>query len=434
MFWLTLLCFSLVRGEGEYEDLEEKPVEREAEFTSIPAKVLVNEGETIRLPCFVDRIEGYVLLWKFGETILSVGGRVIDSSRERRLLLEEETNGNFLVINKAVSSDGGDYMCQISAYRPKDIKHSVIVRTRPKVKVVGDKVVTASQGEQLTLQCNIVSGHPVPEVSWRREDDGEKVVFGHDLQFRNLSREDSGQYLCRGDNGFKVDHTDTVQVVVQHPPYVEQSGQFIHSSHGGPVNVSCQVVSHPPATVQWFQGGQETPLSSLQYNISHQLQTNTHTLLVTPTKLENSTVLETQYSCVATNSLGSDTKVVIVSSRPGIPVVTTSQEVSQVLRWTVTSGLPVISFLLEVRGSDISREVKVNRVKDDGDDTWSGQYSVVELGIDNLYRARVRGVSEHGEGPPSGWVELGIRGDASNCDNLGAVTFFVIVGAFAAIL
>jgi len=433
MLWLTLVVFSLVRGEGEYEDLEEKPIEREAEFTSISAKVLVNEGQTIRLPCFVDRIEGYVLLWKFGETILSVGGRVIDSSRERRLLLEEETNGNFLVINKAVSSDGGDYMCQISAYRPKDIKHSVIVRTRPRVQVIGDEVVTVSQGEKLTLKCNIVGGHPVPEVSWRKEGGGE-AVFGHDLQFGNLTREDSGKYVCRGDNGFSSDHTDAVQVVVQHPPYVEQNDQYIHSSQDGPVSINCHVVSHPPATVQWYQGGQDTPLSSLQYNITHNSTTNIHTLLVTPPQTENTTAIETQYSCEATNSLGSDTNVVIVSSRPGMPVVTNDLEDTRLLHWTVNSGLPVTTFLLEVRGPDISREVKVSRVDESGNSTWSGQYSALGLGGDNLYRARVRGVSEHGEGPHSDWVEFGIVINASSCDNLGALTLLLIMCAFAASL
>ena len=141
-------------SKAEFEDVEERPVEREAQFTSIPSKILVNEGDTIRLPCFVDKIEGYVLLWKFGETILSVGGRVIEKSRERRLHLEEETNGNFLMINNAESSDGGEYMCQISAYRPKDIVHSVIVRTKPEVQVEFKQVI-ANQGDNITLKCNI---------------------------------------------------------------------------------------------------------------------------------------------------------------------------------------------------------------------------------------------------------------------------------------
>ena len=59
-----------------------------------------------------------MLLWKFGETILSVGGKVTDSDGDRRsrIKLIEETNGNVLEIHGARESDGGEYMCQISDF------------------------------------------------------------------------------------------------------------------------------------------------------------------------------------------------------------------------------------------------------------------------------------------------------------------------------
>jgi hypothetical protein len=40
-----------------------------------------------RLPCFVDRLEGFVLLWKRGETILAVGERVINPIESRAAIL-----------------------------------------------------------------------------------------------------------------------------------------------------------------------------------------------------------------------------------------------------------------------------------------------------------------------------------------------------------
>jgi hypothetical protein len=40
-----------------------------------------------RLPCFVDRLEGFVLLWKRGETILAVGERVINPIESRASIL-----------------------------------------------------------------------------------------------------------------------------------------------------------------------------------------------------------------------------------------------------------------------------------------------------------------------------------------------------------
>eukprot|EP00090_Calanus_glacialis_P008654 TRINITY_DN17006_c0_g1_i1.p1 TRINITY_DN17006_c0_g1~~TRINITY_DN17006_c0_g1_i1.p1 ORF type:complete len:445 (-),score=125.44 TRINITY_DN17006_c0_g1_i1:269-1603(-) len=437
MLWLSLLCFSLVRGQGEYEDPEEKPVEREAEFTSIPAKVMVNEGDTIRLPCFVDRIEGYVLLWKFGDTILSVGGRVIESSRGRRLLLEEETNGNFLVLKQTESSDGGDYMCQISAYRPKDIVHSVMVRTMPKVQVEKE-VVTVTQGEGVSLKCNVKGGHPVPEISWRREGGslpgGEEIIFSHTLKLSNLSSSSSGVYVCRGDNGYSADHTDSVQLVVEGTPVVEQSHLFIHSSQGGEVPVVCKVTSHPPATVLWYQGDQEEPLTSPQYNISHDKDTGTHTLLV-HTQQPANTSLELQYKCVATNTMGSASKVVKISSRPGSPMVTATQlnqEDTWQLQWEVTSWPPVKSFTLELKGQDISRKVTVSAVKKSGDSTWSGEYSATGLAPGSRYQARVRAVSGDGEGPGSSWVQWDTLGPA-NSESRSEVTILLIMSALSAL-
>ena len=37
-----------------------------------------NEGSTLRLPCVVDCLEGFVLLWRKNGTILAVGDQVIN--------------------------------------------------------------------------------------------------------------------------------------------------------------------------------------------------------------------------------------------------------------------------------------------------------------------------------------------------------------------
>jgi hypothetical protein len=42
--------------------------------------------------------------------------------------LTEESNGNTLVISLADENDAGDYICQVSTYKPTEIKHSVKIR------------------------------------------------------------------------------------------------------------------------------------------------------------------------------------------------------------------------------------------------------------------------------------------------------------------
>ena len=44
------------------------------------------------------------------------------------LQLTEEPNGNTLVISLADENDAGDYICQVSTYKPTEIKHSVRIR------------------------------------------------------------------------------------------------------------------------------------------------------------------------------------------------------------------------------------------------------------------------------------------------------------------
>ena len=102
----------------------EKEVMATPKFISSPLSVLVNEGDTVRLPCMVDRLEGFVMLWKKNNGIITVASQIID----KRVRLDEEKNGNHLIIGQATPEDSGAYTCQISAYKPTEITHNVIIR------------------------------------------------------------------------------------------------------------------------------------------------------------------------------------------------------------------------------------------------------------------------------------------------------------------
>ena len=275
------------------------------------------------MPCFVDDIEGFVLLWKLGETILSVGGRVIDSSeRQQRLQLEEEMNGNYLVIHSGSSEDTGEYLCQISAFVPRDIRHHVIVRTRPEVRVdtrrleadTGDNVrvdtsdnvrvdtrrVVADTGDNVTLTCSLVSGHPLPEVTWTKVGDDSEAIHNYNLHLVKVSWMEAGQYQCRADNGFIDDHRVDVSLMVHHPPYIYPDTQWVHASHEdrGHVEVTCRVSSYPPADVVWFREQEVEPLSSLRYNMSQEVGD----VQVWSMEVEVHESEDSHYTCVATNS------------------------------------------------------------------------------------------------------------------------------------
>ena len=64
-------------------------------FTSTPQTFLVDEGDTVRLPCLVDRLEGFVMLWKKESEIVTVAEQIIDQVRNVKEMKYLKKNLNF---------------------------------------------------------------------------------------------------------------------------------------------------------------------------------------------------------------------------------------------------------------------------------------------------------------------------------------------------
>merc|ERR1719186_1242406 len=128
---------------GDNQVREEVLITRTPQFISHPLQLVVNEGHTVRLPCLVDQLEGFVLLWRKNDQIISVGHQIIDRSSSR-IQLEEVENGNTLVINLADDTDEAEYVCSVSAYRKTEIRHEV--------RIIVEPVITTSPQESLTLE------------------------------------------------------------------------------------------------------------------------------------------------------------------------------------------------------------------------------------------------------------------------------------------
>ena len=70
-----------------------------------------------------------MIIWKRGEDILSVGNQLINKKESRvKLVAEENGNGNTLVISLAEEKDEGEYLCQISANKPTNLRHQIRIR------------------------------------------------------------------------------------------------------------------------------------------------------------------------------------------------------------------------------------------------------------------------------------------------------------------
>ena len=390
----------------DQEFVENSPVERKAKFKTLPIHLMVNEGETIRLPCFVDKIEGFVLLWKYGgvEDLLSVGRRVVNKEREDRLKLEEKNDGNYLVIDSATPEDSGDYVCQISDYVPLEIRHSVIVRTRPEV-TVESRAVETEEGEDVTLTCRVVTGSPAPEISWLRE--GRVVVLSEKLVLTNVSRLQGGLYWYRADNGHTEDHTVSVHLGVAHSPVIlNSSSSWVHAGGSSRVSLTCEVSSLPPAQVSWLAGDtQIAPGSQPQSNNSRlDGSVESSSLEVDLTSdLTSGLSEEEQYWCVANNSLGEARRRITVTNKPGVPSVKINETSGRVI-WTVESQTNLTSSALELQlGSPPVTRRKVSRT---AVQTQPGYWTASWIPDSALtkFTIRVRAINSFGAGPFSEWL------------------------------
>ena len=68
-----------------------------------------------------------ILIWKKGNTILALGDSLMNK-KDSRVKLEAGEHGNTLVISLAEPADAGEYTCQLSASKPKELTHKVDIR------------------------------------------------------------------------------------------------------------------------------------------------------------------------------------------------------------------------------------------------------------------------------------------------------------------
>jgi hypothetical protein len=56
---------------------EEKEIVEAPTFLTSPLVVTLNQGNTLRLPCSLNNLQGFVLLWKRGNTTIAIGTTIV---------------------------------------------------------------------------------------------------------------------------------------------------------------------------------------------------------------------------------------------------------------------------------------------------------------------------------------------------------------------
>ena len=107
-----------------------------------------------------------------------------------------------------------NYTCEISAWKPPSLTHTVVIRREPEIEIFPQEDITVHSGESLKLKCTPTAGKPAPLLKWRKAG-VEGLMEGGEVNIEHVSRSDAGQYTCEAQNGYKSEPvTQSINVVV----------------------------------------------------------------------------------------------------------------------------------------------------------------------------------------------------------------------------
>ncbi|XP_030602921.1 neural cell adhesion molecule 2 [Archocentrus centrarchus] len=315
---------------------------------------------------------------------------------------------SMLTIRNIRQGDGGTYSCR-ATNKAGSQERELFLKVFVQPHITQLKNVTAVEGSAAMISC-VAEGEPLPDISWRRASDGQTFVDGDKSQ--------DGRFEVRGRHGKSVltisgvrlsdlgrfdcealsrigGHQKSMFLDIEYIPKFLTNHTIYYSWEGNPVNISCDVMSNPPATMLWRRE---------RFTISTEGTANMRVH-----NAEGKSVLEVtpmsdrdfgRYNCTARNNIGVRYQEFILAQAdvPSNPYSVRLSAVSQRLA-TVTfmkpdshGGVPISYYLVQYKevGSQDWRDVKSHSV----------QTTVVLTGLEpnTTYEVRVAAVNGKGQG------------------------------------
>ncbi|CAO1426341.1 unnamed protein product [Diamesa serratosioi] len=339
-FWnfLTVFFLLVIKKNGLCQNFAESFNNKLETQTEVPKFITRGHlykaviGNTIILPCKVQDLGSYVLLWRRGASVLTALNLMV--TRDSRLKLVDGYN---LQIANVKIQDAGDYICQIGDQEPRDQVHTLEILVPPSIRPVPEHgQVTARQGSTVTLECK-ASGNPVPNINWRKKEilnESPQLAEGPSLTLEHVERQSSGIYRCIADNGVRDPVSIDMQLTVLSPPEITVEKAWVHAGEGHEAQLVCIVHGEANPELMWYQ---DSFLLDPTDRRSMDSRGDRHMLTIR--NIQSSDF--GNYSCVADNSLGRAKKYIEVSGRPGpaqfhSPLYSRSRDVYN-LTWSIES-------------------------------------------------------------------------------------------------
>uniref|UniRef100_A0A8C6L0L5 Neural cell adhesion molecule 2 n=1 Tax=Nothobranchius furzeri TaxID=105023 RepID=A0A8C6L0L5_NOTFU len=313
-----------------------------------------------------------------------------------------EGGRSMLTIRNIRQIDGGAYSCKASnkaGAQERELFLTVFVQPH----ITQLKNVTAVEGSAAMITC-VAEGEPLPDISWRRASDGQ--TFSRDGRFEVRGRHgksvltingvrltDLGRFDCEAQSRIGG-HQKSMFLDIEYIPKFLTNHTIFYSWEGNPVNISCDVMSNPPATMLWRR--ERFTISEGTANMQIHGSEGKSVLEVTPMSDRDFG----RYNCTARNNIGVRYQEFILAQAdvPSNPYSIRLSAVSQRLA-TVTfmkpdshGGVPISFYLVQFKelGSQDWRDVRSHSI----------QTTVVLTGLEpnTTYEVRVAAVNGKGQG------------------------------------
>ncbi|XP_054719088.1 nephrin-like [Uloborus diversus] len=168
------------------------------------------------------------------------------------------------------------------------------------------------QGSNAFLECQ-VDANPLGDdvIRWDRANfDMSRARQSFEngrsyLIINNVTRDDSGVFLCIADNGIGAEAQKASTLIVKHKPAIERSGAHSKAAgtEGEDVRIICRATGAPNVSFTWFRDGSAVPKRPSKYEIkSRHLDFISYESILTVKDLKTQDYGD--YECIAKNDLG----------------------------------------------------------------------------------------------------------------------------------
>jgi len=313
------------------------------DIITVGQDVRVEAKKTARLPCSVNNLGKYVVMWKQKGRVISAGNLLV--RKDNRFRLKISDNSFNLEISDITLDDASDYKCEVDIMgRPISIVHKLEVLIAPQIQAKESKL-RLSKGDNYTLRCS-AHGHPNPRISWTKKVGSISPIAGLSLDLVNVDRHANGDYICTASNGVGMPASASISVEVQYPPEIHMEQQWRLVDKKITVKIDCIVHGNPATQVMWFK------------NSGKIFETDKVLMTVKSTtwslKLADLSVNDFgNYICQASNSLGTARGFSEVTGKPS-KLVFTSPSLNHNLAhynltWRSESISPILAYKLRFR-------------------------------------------------------------------------------------